>query len=194
MNSALARRILAVAVDQPGIAGGQPHGIGMQLQPLGIGDDEHFEQPQRVLGKPVVRGHADAAVGHRIAPHHAALGPEAGEEAAALALGELFIEAGEEHAGQRADDFGLQEEILHEPLDPALAGAVLVIHPRGNLALHIEGQPVFGAAGDVVQMAAHRPEEVLCLAEGAVFGWPSAVPLRPVRSKSRTLWMYLPIQ
>jgi hypothetical protein len=35
--------------------------------------------------------------------------------------------------------------------------------------LQVEGQAVFGAAGDHVQVAAHRPEEVLGAVERAIF-------------------------
>ncbi len=39
----------------------------------------------------------------------------------------------------------------------------------GDLALEVEGQPVFGAVGDGVQMAAHRQQKALGAAEGAIF-------------------------
>ena len=59
--------------------------------------------------------------------------------------------------------------MLHEPLDRAFAGAISIVHPRRHFALEIEGQPVFGAAGDGVKVAAHRPEEILGPAECQVF-------------------------
>ena len=55
--------------------------------------------------------------------------------------------------------------MLHEALDRRAAGAVIVAHPLGDIALEVEGQPVLGAAGDDVQMAAHRPEKILRLLE-----------------------------
>ena len=43
------------------------------------------------------------------------------------------------------------------------------MHSRCDLALEIESQPVFGAVGQGVEVAAHCPEEVLGPPEGAVF-------------------------
>ena len=68
-----------------------------------------------------------------------------------------------------ADALRLQEEVLHEPFDRAFAGAFGKLHPRGDFALDIEGQPVFGPPGNAVKVAADRPEKVLSLAEGTVF-------------------------
>ena len=44
----------------------------------------------------------------------------------------------------------------------------LVVHPRRDLALQVEGETVLRAAGDHVQVTAHRPEERLGAAERAV--------------------------
>ena len=44
-----------------------------------------------------------------------------------------------------------------------------VAEPHRDLALDIERQPLFGAAGDEMHVAAHRPEEVFAIAEQAVF-------------------------
>jgi hypothetical protein len=71
----------------------------------------------------------------------------------------------EEHAGEVADVLRLQEVELHEPLDRALARALGVVHPPRDLALEIEGQPVLGALGDRVQVAADRQQEALGAAE-----------------------------
>ncbi len=57
--------------------------------------------------------------------------------------------------------FGDQEIVLHEALDPARAGVVGIAHELADFSLQVEGQPFFGAAGDVMQMAAHRPQERL---------------------------------
>ena len=55
----------------------------------------------------------------------------------------------------------MQEVVLHEALDAAAARPVVVAQARGDLALQVEGQPLLGAAGEVVEVAAHRPQEVL---------------------------------
>jgi len=47
--------------------------------------------------------------------------------------------------------------MLHEALDAARAGMVGVAHAAAHLGLQIEGQPFLGAAGEIVQVAAHCP-------------------------------------
>ena len=162
-------RIVTQFIDQPGIAQREPHGIGVQFQPLGIGHHEHLKQPRWVLRKPGVRRDRELAAEHAVAFDRAFARAKPRQQPARLALGKLLVELGEEQPGQMADAFGLQEKVLHESFDRALARAVGKLHPRGNFALHIEGQPVFGAPGDRVQMAPHRPEKVLGTAERAVF-------------------------
>ena len=74
------------------------------------------------------------------------------EQAAPRALlCELFLQLAEEHAGQRADPFGLQEIVLHEPLDRGLALPVGEVHPPRDSLLQIEGQPIFRPPGDFVE-------------------------------------------
>ena len=72
-------------------------------------------------------------------------------------------------SGHVANGFRVQEIILHEALDRRPTGAFGKLHPFGNVALQVEGQPVFRATGDAVHMAAHRPEEILRLAETTIF-------------------------
>src|SRR3546814_1348508 len=74
-----------------------------------------------------------------------------------------------EGAGDVADAFGMKEIELHEALDRALARAVGEFHARRDLALEIEGQPILGAPGERVEMAAHREEEVFGAFELAEF-------------------------
>src|SRR5689334_3364760 len=51
--------------------------------------------------------------------------------------------------------------MFHEALDPAAARVVGVPHMPADLGLQVEGQPLFGAACQVMKMAADRPKEVL---------------------------------
>ena len=67
-----------------------------------------------------------------------------------------------------ADVLGDQEVVLHEALDRAQAAALDVAEPLRHGRLHVEGQPLLGAPGQEVQVAAHRPQEVLAAAEGGV--------------------------
>ncbi len=44
-----------------------------------------------------------------------------------------------------------------------------IAEPDRDLALHVERHPLFGAAADKMQVAAHRPQKILAAAEGAEF-------------------------
>jgi hypothetical protein len=51
--------------------------------------------------------------------------------------------------------------VLHEAFDVLQAGARAIAEPHRDVALDIERQPLLGAAGHEVHVAANRPEEVL---------------------------------
>ena len=136
---------------------------------LAVGQHEDFQQADGCLGKPVVAGGGNAPLRHAIAVQVFRPRAQPGNWASPGLLGVLLLQLGEEHTGQAADLFGLQEEILHEAFDRALARPVREIHARGHLPLQVEGEAILGAAGDGVQMAAHRPEEGFGPAEGAIF-------------------------
>ncbi len=53
-----------------------------------------------------------------------------------------------------------QEVVAHEPLHPVLPAMPRVAHAGADHRLQVEGQALLGAAGDVVQVEAHRPQEV----------------------------------
>ena len=55
--------------------------------------------------------------------------------------------------------------MLHEPLDVGLAGARRIAELAGDRPLHVEAQPLLGAAGEKMQAAAHRPQEFLASPE-----------------------------
>src|SRR5690348_11272457 len=73
----------------------------------------------------------------------------------------LRFEHGAEDARQIADILRDEEVVLHEALDAARAGMGAIPHAGADFALPIERQPVFGAAGEEMEMAAHGPEEIL---------------------------------
>ena len=85
-------------------------------------------------------------------------------------LGVVDLERGAEDAGQVADVLGDEEVALHEALDAEHAGCVGVAEARGQLGLEVEGQPLLGAAGEEVQVAAHGPEEILGALEAPELG------------------------
>src|SRR4029079_15396632 len=71
--------------------------------------------------------------------------------------------------GEIADVLGDQEVVLHEALDVLHARMFVVAEPNGDLALDVEGQPLLGAAGMKVHVAADVPLEVLAAAEQLEF-------------------------
>ena len=79
------------------------------------------------------------------------------------------FQLGAQDRGEVADVLGHQEVVLHEALDVLLAGMLGVAEPHRDLALDVERQPLLGAAGEEMHVAAHRPEEILAAAEQLVF-------------------------
>src|SRR5690606_35850893 len=135
------------------------------------GDLEDLDQSHRIVPEPVAARGADLAADDLVALELAWTAPEAGEQSArsAALLRHLLVDVGEEHAGQVADGLRLQEVVLHEALDGALAGALGEIHSLRHLALDVERQPVFRALGDRVQVAADGQQETLGAPEAAIF-------------------------
>ena len=153
-------------VDQLRIAGGGTHGERVDGQPLAVGQREDLQQVHRISLEEFIIGHADLA-----APQGEALQPgrPAGERGQPGEAGGRFIEVGEEQARQVAHRFRHQEIMAHEPLHRAHAVTIGIGQAGGKLALHVEGEAFLGAAGDVVQHDAHRPQEAFGAAELAQF-------------------------
>ena len=80
-----------------------------------------------------------------------------------------LLEAGAQDGGEIADILGGQEVVLHEALDVAQAGMLGVAEPHRDIALDVERQPLLGAAGEEMHVAADRPQEVFAAAEQRVF-------------------------
>jgi hypothetical protein len=59
--------------------------------------------------------------------------------------------------------------VLHEALDRAQGPALGIPEPFRHGCLHVEGEALLGPACQEVQVAAHRPQEVLAAAKGGVF-------------------------
>ena len=89
---------------------------------------------------------------------------EAEQARARLAL-VLGLERGTENAGQVADIFGNQEIVLHEAFDTARPGMVGVAHAGSDFGLDVQGEAVLRPAGQVMEGAAQRPQEVLRFGE-----------------------------
>jgi len=144
--------------------------VGMNVEAVLVGDMEEADDVHRVLleegdirDREAARLHGEAAndllAAHRL--HEAADG--------GLLLFLLILEHGAEDARQIADILGDQEIMLHEALDGFQPAMFLIAETFGHFGLEIEGDALLGAAGEEVQLAAHRPEEILRLAEGLVF-------------------------
>ena len=71
----------------------------------------------------------------------------------------LLLEGCAEDPGQRAHVHGDEVVALHETLDGADTIALAIAHPSRDLGLQVEGEAVFGAAGEIVKVAADRPQE-----------------------------------
>jgi hypothetical protein len=84
-------------------------------------------------------------------------------------FGLLVLKPGAENAGQVADILGDQKIVLHEPFDRGKARMVLIAETLGDIALNVEGEPLFGLAGEEMHVAAHRPEEIFGLFEKLEF-------------------------
>src|SRR5690606_10513812 len=93
------------ALDQFGIPPRHAHRFGVYLETFLFGDLEQLDQAHRILPEPVVPGGANLAADDLVAPEHARAAAEPGEQAAGAAalLSHLFVDVGEEHAGQMAD-------------------------------------------------------------------------------------------
>src|SRR5690606_37220506 len=156
-------------LDQHRIAPRHAHRLGVDLEPLLLGELEYLDQPRRLLPEPVVAERADLAAGDAVALEHARAAAEARQQPAwASAPRHLLVDMREEHAGQVPDVLRLQEIELHESLDRALPGAVAVVHPPGDFALEVEGQAVLGTPGDRMQVATDRQHEAFGAAKARV--------------------------
>ncbi len=106
-------------------------------------------------------------------------------------LGLPLLQRRADDRGEIADVLGDQEIVLHEALDGALAGARAIAEPLGDRALQVEAQPLLGAAGEEMQVAAHRPQELLAAAEQLEFARARTGRRRRVRAgraRGRRIW------
>jgi hypothetical protein len=142
----------------------------MEGQIVLLRQSEESDQIDRVFLEHVRRSKVDTVVvdDERIAVRQPAamhLGPQLGHHARQRRrrLGLLVLELGAQDRGEVADILGNQEVVLHEALDVLHAGMRGIAEADRNLALEVEGQPLFRPFGQEVDMAAHRPQEILGL-------------------------------
>ena len=85
-------------------------------------------------------------------------------------LSVLLFQRGAEDAGEIADILGDQEIGAHEGFHRAARlFRIVIAQRRRQRRLHVEGQPLLGAAHQVMQMHAHIPQKGFGLLEGLVF-------------------------
>jgi hypothetical protein len=147
------------------------HGVGVDQV---AGPQRFLEEPQdiQLVGEErLCLRDGDAVLLDRVAVLHLLAPCPAAQEAEdrGRLLDMAGLELGQEDAGQFAHAGGVAEIVLHEMLDRAAAGMVLVSQPFGDLHLDVECHLVLSAIGDQVQVAAHRPEKPLGRVEGGEF-------------------------
>jgi hypothetical protein len=142
----------------------------VDLQPVPVGEREDLDQPDRVLREEVVLGQGEPAAVEHEAVELARASAQRRKPEAAASLRELLVEMGEEHSGQVANRFGVEEIMAHEALDRRRSGPVRIFHTRGELALVIEGEALLGAARDHMEVAPYRPKKTSGALELAQFG------------------------
>ena len=167
------QRVGPRVLPQPGadprqIAGDQLQRARVDVELARLGDAEQVDRLARFAGERAVIGDVepsplDAELVDRPAPQ-----AEAGQVPPRLAP-VLRLEGGAEDPRQVADILGGQEVVLHEALHPARARPVGVAEPVGDLGLEVEGEAFLGAAGEVMERTAHRPQEALGLGEALIF-------------------------
>ena len=141
--------------------GRRAHRRGMDLELLARSQREQLEQSHRVLAEIIVGRDGDPAAVEDEAAQPLRPPADRREREAEALLAKLLVELGEEHSGQVPNRFRVQEIELHEALDRRFSRPVGVMHDLRDARLIFEAQPLLGAPGEQVEVAAHRPEKAL---------------------------------
>ena len=176
--------------------GDEPRRVGMDRQARAVGGPIETDEVDRIALERVGADDVDAVVidleidrvGERPRPP-----PQPAEEAVERLgrLGLPLFERGADDRGEVADVLGDEEIVLHEAFDVGLAGARGVAEPLGDRPLQVEAQPLLGAAGEEMQVAAHRPQEFLAAREQREFALREQARRRPARADrapDRRIW------
>jgi hypothetical protein len=164
-------RVLAhLAVDEHGVTARRAHRRGMDFEPLARGDREQFQQARRFRPEEVILRDRNAPTVKNEAAKPLGSASDGRQREAEPLLSQLLVKLGKEHSSEIANRLCVQEIELHEPLDRRFPWPVGVVHDLGDARLIFEAQPLLGAAGEQMQVAAHRPEEALRAVEAAELG------------------------
>ena len=163
--------IAAHAIRQLCVPGRGPQRQRVDLHAVQIGQLEYLDQPYRIFSEEaVVRQCQPSPIKHE-AMQLRRTSPQARQPKSASPRRELVIDMGEEDSGQRPDRLRLQEIVLHEAFDRRLTRPVGVPHALRYFALHVERQAILCPPRDKMQVAAHRPEEIVGAVEQTIFVW-----------------------
>src|SRR5688500_3617678 len=103
----------------------------MDLQRVLVGEREHLEQSDRVLGQELlVRNREPATVEHEALESARTAANRRKLDHSPAAPRELLVEMGKKDPGQVADRLRVKEIVAHEALDRRSAGPVGIIEPR----------------------------------------------------------------
>ncbi len=129
------------------------HRVGVKGKVVLLREAKKSDQIDRVVLEHVGGGEIDAVVvddkivaaGHS-PPVHARPQPRHHAAQHRRRLGLLVFQFGAQDRGEVADVLGDQKIVLHEAFDILHAGMRGVAEPDRDLALHVEREPLFGAA------------------------------------------------
>src|SRR5258705_2303627 len=163
------RIVAQIFVDEIELARHIAQGRRMNVDALGVRDMEQPDKIDGILAKEAGAGRQAALLDIEIVGRCAQFEePREQTQERGVGLAVLFLERGAEYARQIADVLGDKEIAAHEAFDGAVQILVAVAESYGQFRLHVEGQPFLGTAGQIMQMAAHGPENGLGLLEGLV--------------------------
>src|SRR5690242_7528234 len=109
------------------------------------------EQRQRIFFEKILRRNGESLTIDNKTPEGPARAPPANPRQPAFVL-LVGFENGAKDPSQITDVLCDQKVVLHEALDPAAAGVIRIIHPPSDLGLQVEGQPLLGTAGEVMDV------------------------------------------
>src|SRR5690554_335685 len=142
----------------------------MNIESVALRHMKQADDVHRVFRKEIFARNGEAAILHRKAANDFLAAKRLHEAAdGGLLLSLLLFQHRAEDAGEVAYILGDEEVMLHEALNGFQAAMALITKALCHFGLNVEADALFRAAREEVQLAAHRPEKILRLAEGLIF-------------------------